>query len=195
MMIGAYIGQYRINALTYFFITRSWSILVRCARHVDSQSAFVASVPAVCGLLSAVCWRHHFRLADASYWFPEYRAQDADYVSMLLSMVMVFCNYVNVEWMIIGFMALAFFRKGIARWAAVAQDTAPKEHQRSFRRLALICSAIFQYCDANRDWLHRWHHRFLQRRVDSCRRTCPAIIISYLVLVGVILSVLELKPS
>lgn len=28
-------------------------------------------------------------------------------MGMLLSMVMVFCNYVNVEWMIIGFMALA----------------------------------------------------------------------------------------
>ncbi|MEN1720328.1 hypothetical protein AAIH56_36230, partial [Pseudomonas aeruginosa] len=34
-------------------------------------------------------------------------------MGMLLSMVMVFCNYVNVEWMIIGFMALAFFGKGI----------------------------------------------------------------------------------
>lgn len=33
-------------------------------------------------------------------------------MGMLLSMVMVFCNYVNVEWMIIGFMALAFFGKG-----------------------------------------------------------------------------------
>ncbi len=30
---------------------------------------------------------------------------------MLLSMVMVFCNYVNVEWMIIGFMALAFGKR------------------------------------------------------------------------------------
>ena len=49
-------------------------------------------------------------------------------MGMLLSMVMVFCNYVNVEWMIIGFMALAFFGKGIGAlgWAVMA-DTAPKE--------------------------------------------------------------------
>ncbi|EEI1899520.1 MFS transporter, partial [Salmonella enterica] len=49
-------------------------------------------------------------------------------LGMLLSMVMVFCNYVNVEWMIIGFMALAFFGKGIGAlgWAVMA-DTAPKE--------------------------------------------------------------------
>jgi ACS family glucarate transporter-like MFS transporter len=28
---------------------------------------------------------------------------------MLLSMTMLMCNYVNVEWMVIGFMAMAFF--------------------------------------------------------------------------------------
>ncbi|VDR25064.1 D-glucarate permease [Raoultella terrigena] len=49
-------------------------------------------------------------------------------LGMLLSMVMVFCNYVNAEWMIIGFMAMAFFGKGIGAlgWAVMA-DTAPKE--------------------------------------------------------------------
>lgn len=61
---------------------------------------------------------------------------------MLLSMVMVFCNYVNVEWMIIGFMALAFFGKGIGAlgWAVMA-DTAPKEIA-VFPAACLICSAI-----------------------------------------------------
>jgi len=41
---------------------------------------------------------------------------------------MVFCNYVDAEWMIIGFMAMAFFGKGIGAlgWAVMA-DTAPKE--------------------------------------------------------------------
>ncbi|SPX54832.1 D-glucarate permease [Klebsiella pneumoniae] len=47
---------------------------------------------------------------------------------MLLSMTMLMCNYVNVEWMVIGFMAMAFFGKGIGAlgWAVMA-DTAPKE--------------------------------------------------------------------
>ncbi|MFP1453517.1 hypothetical protein ACLB1N_31465 [Escherichia coli] len=46
----------------------------------------------------------------------------------LLSMVMVFCNYVNVEWMIIGFMALAFFGKGIGAlgWAVIASAAGQK---------------------------------------------------------------------
>lgn len=53
MMIGVYIGQYCINALTYFFITvpglfgraRGMSIL---------KAGFVASVPAVCGFIGGV---------------------------------------------------------------------------------------------------------------------------------------------
>jgi ACS family glucarate transporter-like MFS transporter len=41
---------------------------------------------------------------------------------------MVLCNYVQAEWMVVGFMALAFFGKGIGAlgWAVMA-DTAPKE--------------------------------------------------------------------
>ncbi len=71
-------------------------------------------------------------------------------MGMLLSMVMVFCNYVNVEWMIIGFMALAFFGKGIGAlgWAVMA-DTAPKRSAVSsgglfnmfgWQRIALVIS-------------------------------------------------------
>ena len=41
---------------------------------------------------------------------------------------MIACNYTNVEWVVIGFMALAFFGKGIGAlgWAVVS-DTSPKE--------------------------------------------------------------------
>jgi len=44
------------------------------------------------------------------------------------SMTRVFCNYVEVAWMFIGFRAVAFFGKGIGAlgWAVMA-DTAPKE--------------------------------------------------------------------
>ena len=47
---------------------------------------------------------------------------------MLLSVSMILCNYVDSEWLVVGFMALAFFGKGVGAlgWAVVA-DTAPKE--------------------------------------------------------------------
>ncbi|MBZ3655854.1 MFS transporter [Salmonella enterica subsp. enterica serovar Senftenberg] len=76
MMIGVYIGQYCINALTYFFITRSRSIWSG-ARHVDSQSGLCRLGSCSLRLYRRCVGRHHFRLADASYWLLNI-AQDAD---------------------------------------------------------------------------------------------------------------------
>jgi ACS family glucarate transporter-like MFS transporter len=47
---------------------------------------------------------------------------------MLLSMAMVFCNYTDQVPLVVFFMALAFFGKGIGAlgWAVIA-DTSPKE--------------------------------------------------------------------
>ena len=47
---------------------------------------------------------------------------------MLLSMSMIFCNYTSAEWLVIAFMSLSYFGKGIGAlgWAVNA-DTAPKE--------------------------------------------------------------------
>lgn len=77
------------------------------------KAGFVASVPAVCdfiggvpgGIISDGLMRCIGSLNIVRNVLIVLR--------MLLSMDMVFCNYVNVEWMVIGFMALAFFGKGI----------------------------------------------------------------------------------
>jgi len=47
---------------------------------------------------------------------------------MLLSMSIIACNYVDGQALVVGFMALAFFGKGIGAlgWA-VMSDTAPKQ--------------------------------------------------------------------
>jgi len=47
---------------------------------------------------------------------------------MLLSMVIVACNYVHTSWVVIALMAVAFFGKGVGSlgWAVIA-DTSPKE--------------------------------------------------------------------
>lgn len=127
MMIGIYIGQYCINALTYFFITRFPVYLVQARGMSILKAGFVASVPAICGFAGGVLG------GIISDWLMRRTGslniarKTPIVMGMLLSMVMVFCNYVNVEWMIIGFMALAFFGKGIGAlgWAVMA-DTAPK---------------------------------------------------------------------
>ena len=47
---------------------------------------------------------------------------------LMLSTTMVICNYVQAEWMVVAFMALAFFGKGVGAlgWAVVS-DTSPKQ--------------------------------------------------------------------
>ncbi len=54
MMIGVYIGQYCINALTYFFITGFPVYLVQARGRPILKAGFVASVPAVCGFIGGV---------------------------------------------------------------------------------------------------------------------------------------------
>jgi ACS family glucarate transporter-like MFS transporter len=46
---------------------------------------------------------------------------------MLLSMVMICCNYTDIQWVVVTLMALSFFGKGIGPLGrAVMSDTAPK---------------------------------------------------------------------
>jgi ACS family glucarate transporter-like MFS transporter len=128
MMIGIYIGQYCINALTYFFITWFPVYLVQARGMSILKAGMVASVPAICGFLGGVLG------GIISDWLMR-RTNNLTLsrkapivVGMLLSMSMIFCNYVDTEWMVVGIMAFAFFGKGLGAlgWAVMA-DTAPKE--------------------------------------------------------------------
>ena len=74
MMIGIYLGQYCINALTYFFITWFPVYLVQARWMSILKAGFVASVPAICGFVGGGAGGRDFRLADASYRLFEYRA-------------------------------------------------------------------------------------------------------------------------
>ena len=128
MMIVINIGQYCINALTYFFITWFPVYLVQARGMSILKAGFVASIPAVCGFVGGVLG------GVISDWLMRRTGslniarKTPIVLGMLLSMTMLMCNYVNVEWMVIGFMAMAFFGKGIGAlgWAVMA-DTAPKE--------------------------------------------------------------------
>ena len=116
------------NNLTYFFITWFPVYLVQARGMSILKAGFVASIPAVCGFVGGVLG------GVISDWLMRRTGslniarKTPIVLGMLLSMTMLMCNYVNVEWMVIGFMAMAFFGKGIGAlgWAVMA-DTAPKE--------------------------------------------------------------------
>ncbi len=116
MMIGIYIGQYCINALTYFFITWFPVYLVQARGMSILKAGFVASVPAVCGFVGGVLGGDFDWLMRRTGSLNIARKTPI-VLGMLLSMTMLMCNYVNVEWMVIGFMAMAFFGKGSGRSA------------------------------------------------------------------------------
>ncbi|MCI4180964.1 MFS transporter, partial [Dickeya dianthicola] len=128
MMMGVYLGQYCINALTYFFITWFPVYLVQARGMSILKAGFVASIPAICGFVGGV-------LGGVISDYLMRRTQSLTLarktpivLGMLLSMSMVICNYVTTEWVVIAVMAAAFFGKGIGAlgWAVMA-DTAPKE--------------------------------------------------------------------
>ncbi|WP_130831442.1 MFS transporter [[Erwinia] mediterraneensis] len=128
MMVGIYLGQYCINALTYFFITWFPVYLVQARGMSILKAGMVASIPAICGFVGGVLG------GVISDWLMRRTGslniarKTPIVLGMLLSISMVVCNYVETEWVVVFFMALAFFGKGIGAlgWAVMA-DTAPKE--------------------------------------------------------------------
>ena len=128
MMLGVYLGQYCINTLTYFFLTWFPVYLVKERGLSILQAGFVATLPALCGFIGGVLGgviSDYILRRTGSLTM----ARKIPIVGgMLLSMVINGCNYVDSQALVIGFMALAFFGKGIGAlgWAVVS-DTSPKE--------------------------------------------------------------------
>jgi ACS family glucarate transporter-like MFS transporter len=128
MMLGVYLGQFCINTLTYFFLTWFPVYLVKERGLSILQAGFVASLPALCGFFGGV-------LGGV---LSDYILQKTGSLTaarkipivggMLLSMSIIGCNYVDGQALVVGFMALAFFSKGIGAlgWAVVS-DTSPKQ--------------------------------------------------------------------
>lgn len=128
MLMGVYIAQYCINALTYFFITWFPVYLVQARGMSILKAGFVASIPAVCGFLGGILGGI---ISDALLrrGASLSMARKVPIVlGMLLSMTMVICNYVDAQAVVVAVMALSFFGKGLGAlgWA-VNSDTAPKQ--------------------------------------------------------------------
>ncbi|SNB79718.1 MFS transporter, ACS family, glucarate transporter [Arboricoccus pini] len=128
MLMGLYIFQFCINVLTYFFLTWFPVYLVTERHMTILKAGFVASLPAICGFLGGVLggWVSD-RLIKAGWSLTA--ARKAPIVAgMLLAMAMIACNYVVSDALVVFFMSLAFFGKGVGAlgWAVVS-DTSPRQ--------------------------------------------------------------------
>ncbi|EPN63923.1 MFS transporter [Pseudomonas syringae] len=128
MMLGIYLSQYCINGITYFFLTWFPVYLVQERGMTILKAGIIASLPAICGFIGGVLGgiiSDYLLRKGHSLTF----ARKAPIIGgLLLSTSIVTCNYVDVEWVVVGFMALAFFGKGVGAlgWA-VMSDVSPKQ--------------------------------------------------------------------
>lgn len=127
MMIGIYIGQFCITTITYFFIQYFPSYLEKRGMSID-RVGVVAMLPAICGCLGGVIggiFSDWLLRRGCSLTFGRKLPIVA---GMLLSCVMIACNYAHQITMIVAIMCVAFFGKGFGAlgWTVVS-DTSPKE--------------------------------------------------------------------
>jgi MFS transporter, ACS family, glucarate transporter len=128
MMLGIYLGQFCINAITYFFITWFPVYLVQQRGMSILDAGLIASIPAICGFSGGVLGGVFSDFLLRRGCSLTVARKTPIVAGMLLSMSMILCNYADAQWLVVFIMALAFFGKGIgARGWAVISDTAPKE--------------------------------------------------------------------
>lgn len=110
-------------------------------KHLDIKTVgFIAAIPAICGFLGGLLGGVlSDRILKATKSLSIARKTPIVF-GMLMSMMMIFCNYVDSIYMVVFFMALAFLGKGIGAlgWA-VMSDVAPKE-------MAGTAGGIFNLC-------------------------------------------------
>jgi len=128
MLWGMYIAQYCITALTFFYSTWFF-IYLHDARHMSiAKSAFAAAGPAMAGLAGGILGGlfSDWLLKRGTALSPARKIPIIG--GLVISCAILACNYTDSQMMILTFMSIAFFGKGVAAlgWA-VMSDVAPRE--------------------------------------------------------------------
>jgi ACS family glucarate transporter-like MFS transporter len=195
MLLGIYLGQYCINALTYFFVTWFPIYLVRERGMSILEAGFTAAAPAMCGfiggLLGGIISDRILKKTGSVT-----RARKTPLlIGMLLATSIIACNYIDEQWLMIVVMSVAFFGKGVASlgWAVVS-DTSPKE-------LAGVTGGIFNTFGNSAGIVTPIVIGYLVAATGSFDSTlvfigahCIVTILAYFLIVGKI-ERLELQPA
>lgn len=128
LMIGVYLAQYCINAITWFFLTWFPSYLIE-AKHMSLlKVGFAASIPGVmgfCGGLLGGYWSDWLLRRGKTLTVAR---KTPIIIGLVFSSVIIVANYVQSTAVVIFVLTVAFFCKGLGSlgWSVVA-DTSPKE--------------------------------------------------------------------
>jgi ACS family glucarate transporter-like MFS transporter len=128
MLLGIYLAQYCITAMTYFFATWFPVYLIKARGLSIMEAGFAAAAPALAGfaggvlggVLSDMLLRKGLPLSTAR--------KIPILVGLVISCAILACNFTDSQMLVLTFMAIAFFGKGVASlgWA-VMSDAAPRE--------------------------------------------------------------------
>jgi ACS family glucarate transporter-like MFS transporter len=128
MLLGIYLAQYCITAMTYFFATWFPVYLIKARGLSITEAGFAAAAPALAGfaggvlggVLSDLLLRKGMPLSTAR--------KIPILLGLVISCAILACNFTDSRILVLSFMAIAFFGKGVASlgWA-VMSDAAPRE--------------------------------------------------------------------
>ncbi len=127
MLVGVYIGQFCITTLTWFFLT--WfPLYLAQARHMSVlKVGFAAAVPGLCGGIGGILGGViSDKLLQRGHSLSFARKVPI-MAGMGLAICIIACNYSSSQSLMLFFMSLSFFGKGIGAlgWTVVS-DTSPK---------------------------------------------------------------------
>jgi ACS family glucarate transporter-like MFS transporter len=128
MLLGIYLGQYCITALTYFYTTWFPIYLVKARGLSIMEAGFASAGPALCGwaggILGGIISDVLLKRGTSLTWARKLPIV----IGLVISSAILLCNLTDSQTLVLTFMSIAFFGKGIASlgWA-VLSDVAPRE--------------------------------------------------------------------
>jgi ACS family glucarate transporter-like MFS transporter len=128
MLLGIYLAQYCITALTYFYATWFPIYLIK-ARHMSlAHAGLVSAGPAIAGFVGGVLGGVISDLLLKKGVALSPARKTVILIGLVISCAILLCNYTDSQVLIMTFMSIAFFGKGVAAlgWA-VMSDAAPRE--------------------------------------------------------------------
>lgn len=128
MLLGVYGGQFFITTLTYFFIQWFPGYLEKRGMSI-LKVGLIAPLPALCGFIGGILGgRFSDSLLRRGSSLTFSRKAPIVFGMLLSAAMLLLCNEVQAEWMVVAVLCLAFFGKGIGAlgWTVVS-DTSPKE--------------------------------------------------------------------
>lgn len=128
MLVGIFIAQYCITAITWFFVSWFPTYLVEGLGLDILSAGFIASIPAIAGCIGGVSTGFFSDWLLKRTGSLSIARKTPITIGLLLTGAMILCNYVTSEFMVVFLMSLAFFGKGFGSlgWTVIA-DTAPRE--------------------------------------------------------------------